>query len=213
MSTRYYIDTEFIDTGTVIDLISIGIVGEDGREYYAQSSEFNIDKANYWVRENVIMHLDLCPHVAVPSTSQYSLGTLYGVQGQHKDVMTLHPDCPWRMRYQMMYEVAHFLQPALGQPDDEHEPFELYGWCSAYDFVALCQLFGTMMDLPLGWPHYIRDLQHVLDDLSIADEELPQQESGVHHALEDARHIKRLWEHVNHLVHPHPEIARDQTCQ
>ena len=32
---RYFYDTEFLEDGETIDLISIGIVAEDGREYYA----------------------------------------------------------------------------------------------------------------------------------------------------------------------------------
>jgi uncharacterized protein YjfI (DUF2170 family) len=38
---KYFYDTEFIDNGRIIDLISIGVVAEDGREYYAISTEFN----------------------------------------------------------------------------------------------------------------------------------------------------------------------------
>ena len=58
-------DTEFIqyilnlENGTklpVTELISIGMVNDDGREYYAVSSEFNFKAAqeNRWVRENVL---------------------------------------------------------------------------------------------------------------------------------------------------------------
>lgn len=54
---RYWFDTEFIDTGRVIELISIGIVAEDGREYYAISNEFNAAEANGWVKEHVLVHL------------------------------------------------------------------------------------------------------------------------------------------------------------
>jgi hypothetical protein len=54
---RYFYDCEFIDDGKTIDLISIGIVCEDGRELYMQSSEFEIGKANGWVVENVLPHL------------------------------------------------------------------------------------------------------------------------------------------------------------
>ncbi|HET7322728.1 MAG TPA: hypothetical protein VFJ06_00160 [Halococcus sp.] len=32
---RFFYDTEFIDNGRIIDLISIGVVAEDGREFYA----------------------------------------------------------------------------------------------------------------------------------------------------------------------------------
>lgn len=64
---KYFIDTEFIEgfwnavfykRRHFIDLISIGIVAEDGREYYAISSDFNVKDADSWVRENVIDKLD-----------------------------------------------------------------------------------------------------------------------------------------------------------
>lgn len=86
---NYYIDTEFLEgtqsekfpislfrknTKPTIDLISIGIVAEDGREYYAISKDFNLKEAwnrfdwkqkkvndgipgaykVYWLRDNVL---------------------------------------------------------------------------------------------------------------------------------------------------------------
>ncbi len=32
--TRYFYDCEFLENGNTIELISIGIVADDGREYY-----------------------------------------------------------------------------------------------------------------------------------------------------------------------------------
>jgi hypothetical protein len=54
---RYFYDTEFIEDGSTIDLISIGVVAEDGREYYAVSSEFNPERAGSWVRTHVLPKL------------------------------------------------------------------------------------------------------------------------------------------------------------
>ncbi len=54
---RFFYDTEFIEDGTTIDLVSIGIVGEDGREFYAVSTEFDPDRAGKWVRANVLPKL------------------------------------------------------------------------------------------------------------------------------------------------------------
>lgn len=51
---KYFLDTEFIDKPNTIDLISIGIVAEDGREYYAISTEFDRLRAGLWVEKNVI---------------------------------------------------------------------------------------------------------------------------------------------------------------
>lgn len=54
---RYFYDTEFIEDGTTIDLVSIGVVAEDGREFYAVSTEFDESKAGPWVRANVLNQL------------------------------------------------------------------------------------------------------------------------------------------------------------
>lgn len=54
---RYFYDTEFIEDGRTIDLVSIGVVAEDGREYYAISTEFDAGAAGQWVRANVLNQL------------------------------------------------------------------------------------------------------------------------------------------------------------
>ncbi len=55
---KYWIDTEFIAGPYSIDLISIGLVAEDGREFYAESSEVDWSKANRWTLENVRPQLE-----------------------------------------------------------------------------------------------------------------------------------------------------------
>jgi 3' exoribonuclease, RNase T-like len=50
---KYWIDTEFIQRPYTIDLISIGLVAEDSREFYAESSEVDWSHANLWTLENV----------------------------------------------------------------------------------------------------------------------------------------------------------------
>ena len=54
---RYFYDTEFIDNGRIIDLISIGVVAEDGREFYAVSTEFDPESAGRWVRSHLLPKL------------------------------------------------------------------------------------------------------------------------------------------------------------
>lgn len=57
--TRFYLDTEFIEDGHTIDLLSIGIVAEDGREFYAENRYAMLPRANDWVKEHVLPHLDM----------------------------------------------------------------------------------------------------------------------------------------------------------
>lgn len=54
---RYFIDTEFSEDGRTIELISIALVSESGKEYYAVSSDFDTDQVNDWVKSNVLPHL------------------------------------------------------------------------------------------------------------------------------------------------------------
>lgn len=55
--TNYYFDTEFIEDGRTIEPLSIGIVCEDGREYYAEFKNTDRSLADNWVQENVISYL------------------------------------------------------------------------------------------------------------------------------------------------------------
>lgn len=149
---RYWFDTEFIEDGTTIDLISIGIVAEDGRELYLESSECNLNRASDWVKENVI------PHLTANVWDRVAMAT----------------------------DIRNFMDP------DRYGKPEVWAYYADYDWVALCQLFGTMMDLPKGWPMYCRDVKQLCDDLG--NPKLPEQTSTEHHALADARWTREAWE-------------------
>ncbi len=72
----------------------------------------------------------------------------------------------------------------INQERNGEEP-EFWGYYSDYDWVVFCQIFGTMMDLPKGWPMYCRDLKQLCDDLG--NPPLPPQSTTEHNALNDAR--------------------------
>lgn len=56
---RFFLDTEFTtDVPEEVELISIGVVGEDGSEFYAVSNEFETDRCGPWVTENVLPLLE-----------------------------------------------------------------------------------------------------------------------------------------------------------
>lgn len=54
---RYFYDLEFGDTTSVVSLVSVGVVAEDGREYYGVSNEFDPLAVHPWVRDNVLPQL------------------------------------------------------------------------------------------------------------------------------------------------------------
>lgn len=51
--TRVFLDTEFTDFEDC-ELISIGVVSEDGREFYAERTDYDLSKCNDFVRETVL---------------------------------------------------------------------------------------------------------------------------------------------------------------
>jgi hypothetical protein len=51
---RLWFDTEFIDDGRTVSLLSIGVVRDDGSVYYAEPAEADRSAANPWVRAHVL---------------------------------------------------------------------------------------------------------------------------------------------------------------
>lgn len=171
---KYFYDTEFIEDSKTIDLISIGIVAEDGREYYAISTAFNADKASDWVKENVLAHL--------PKRVNPAEALLSEIEAAHD----------WKNRADIALDLMSFCNPEkFGKP-------EFWGYYSAYDHVVLCQLFGTMMNLPKGWPYYTRDLRQWADSMGITEplDHFVKAECE-HHALADARWNQAAWKFLN----------------
>lgn len=139
---KYWFDTEFIDNGSTIDLISIGIVSEDGRLYYAESNEFIPGNACEWVKKNVLAILE----------------------------------GPKKSREQIRNDIETFVG------DDAHPVFWTY--YGSYDWVAFCQLWGTMLSLPAIWPNLCMDIKQLA--VTFGNPLLPEQETVRHNALNDA---------------------------
>lgn len=55
---RFFLDTEFNQDKTFVELISIGIVSDDGREYYAQNADRDTSMDQQYVIENVLPLFD-----------------------------------------------------------------------------------------------------------------------------------------------------------
>lgn len=149
--TRLWFDTEFMEDGRTVDLLSIGVVRADGEEYYAELAGADYDKANPWVAENVLPHL-------IGGTAQ-------------------------RSRLQIADDVTAF---AGDRP-------EFWAYYADYDWVVLCQLYGTMMDLPQGWPLFCLDVKQWA--VMVGNPRLPELDGKAeHHALWDARETHMRWE-------------------
>lgn len=202
--SKYFYDCEFLE-GTqkkkswwgssvpTIDLISIGIVCEDGREYYAISKDFNLKEAwnrydlkkfedtshhtkVYWIRENVLK-----PIFEELSEKEKFESWAWGGNFSYKELKRLLKKYG-KTNKQIAKEVKNFCYYDKETRDgggqfvggsfipNKYPNIELYGYYSAYDHVALCWLFGKMVDLPTGFPMYTIDLKQELDRVVINKE-------------------------------------------
>lgn len=164
---RYFLDTEFAERPCSIDLISVAIVAEDGREFYAESTDFRYDMANEWVLANVIPQL----WSRQSDKSEFNSWTRDGGQG---GLMGRE-------------QIGRHIRNWIG----EDKP-EFWGYYADYDWVVFCWLFGAMTDLPKNFPVYCRDIKQLCD--SLGNPRLPPSGKGEHHALADARWNKTAFE-------------------
>ncbi len=198
---KYFYDTEFIEDGRSIRLLSIGVVCEDGREFYrivkGGYSKWS-DAANHqWLRENVLPSMP-------GSVDQYETvdgGDLvfsWNWLPAHQDFQFVRNNSEevGRELYQFMLD---------GITRESNTDFELWADFAAYDHVALCQLFGPMSALPPGMPMWTHDFQQELSRWSPEWRAgLPEQPKDQrHNALADARHLALQYKWIQDaLSHP-----------
>lgn len=169
---KYFYDTEFLEDGKTIDFISIGIVAEDGREYYAVSEDFNTDRvlAHRWLMDNVM------------SSIEHETGVVTAYEGAPVKRWMMVTDPAAKPREWIARDIEEFI-------GDDPDP-ELWAWYSAYDHVCLAQLWGRMLDLPDRVPMFTNDLKTLVKEVKRKKgkgPEMPKQPSGHHNALDDAR--------------------------
>lgn len=147
---KWYLDTEFLENGRTIELISIGLVDASGVGWYWQTDNAHqLAESDPWLKANVLPHLK-------PGGSP------------RKDI------------------AADLRAVVLG---GDAKP-EFWAYFADYDWVALSQLYGRMIDLPEGFPMYCRDLKQLMDDLEVKKSDLPAQAGADHNALADARWVR-----------------------
>lgn len=186
--TVYWYDTAFVEHScNQLDLISIGIVSNDGREYYAVNSDMPMEyiKRNPWLMENVWSQLPI----------ENRLGG-----GEALDRTSAYVKPPWVIRN----EVRAFLLAK--------DPPELWADYAAHDHVVLTQLFGSMAKLPIDIPMWTHDLQQFIELLPHF--KVPEQVTPCHNALNDAMHTKLVYQKLTREFNDQAEVTEpdENTC-
>lgn len=204
---KYFIDTEFLEgtqkekfpislfrknTPNTIDLISIGIVSEDGREYYSISKDFNLKEAwnrydikheigsepetIYWIRDNVLRPIfdKLKKTDSTYDVRFCSLKIIDDFNFKHfKYLINKHG----KTNKEIALEIVQFIYPnaiyshleykasdlILQNCSDSKEP-EFYTYYTKYNWKGFCWLFEEMIGLSTGFPLYCAGFPQILED-------------------------------------------------
>lgn len=165
---KIWYDTEFVEDGRTIRLLSIGMVREDGTKYYAISGDPRTisDAVDHeWLRKHVIPHLPVRP---IPAEHGWDWKWI----NDHPDIQRVLP------KWLIADQVRSFIRGA-------GPAVQMRAWYGSYDHVALMWLWGQMIKKPDGVPMWTWDLKQEAERLG--NPQLPPQPAGEeHHALNDA---------------------------
>lgn len=169
---RYFVDTEFNEETAEVDLISLGIVAEDGSEFYGVNRNyigdtFEVTSCNDWVKANVIPQLFV--HLPKDTTVKFPIFSREGIRDGIIELVS-------------------------------NDPFpEFWGYFSDYDWYLFCRLFGRFDQQPASWNrggNVCYDIKQFMRHYGVLKSQLPPKFMPEHNALVDARWTKAAFDRL-----------------
>lgn len=183
-----YFDTEFSGLRQDTTLISIGIVAENGKRFYAEFSDYDENQCDSWIKENVLKH-----------TILEGNETLAKRLGEDKDTTVVLGS-----KADIRYELGEWLK--------QFDSVQFVSDVCHYDMVLLIDIFGTAFDLPKNVSAVCHDInQDIAKHYEISEreafdksrEDIVAESCGEfiagdkQNSLYDAEVIKAIYKEVN----------------
>lgn len=180
-----FFDTEFTGLRKDTQLISIGLISEDGKEFYAEFASINTELINDWVMENVLMN-----------TAKYG-------QVNETDIVINENDYHFGTREEIQEELKEWLS--------QFDEVQLVSDVCHYDMVLFIDIFGSAFDLPENVSPVCYDINQDIasyyeesqKDAFNRNREDILEEKGItivgqkHNSLYDARVIQQVYNVLN----------------
>jgi hypothetical protein len=177
---KIFFDTEFTGLHAKTSLISIGLIAESGRTFYAEFTDFDSSQIDEWLQANV---LDNCSMCTVPDSEE--AGEYCHFESTGGSVTACH-------RKEI---IAAELREWLESFD---ETVVMVSDCLAYDWVLFCDLWGHAFKVPKCVYYIPVDICGIMHakgvDMDINREEYSGMNGAKHNALHDAKAIKACYE-------------------
>ena len=173
---KVFFDTEFTGLHRNTTLISIGLITEDERTFYAEFNDYDQTQLNDWLRKNVLPYLHF---------------------------VDIHSTTPkLNLENHRMKANRPMVKQTLTKWLAQFGSIEMWADYPAYDWVLFCDLFDGSFNLPQGMTYNPFDVATLLKangiDPTIDRRRFVGLEATIHNALDDARLAKACYEKVTH---------------
>jgi hypothetical protein len=127
MRTKLFLDTEFTGLHQATTLISLGIISECGKTFYAEFTDYDRTQLNDWLDENVI---------ANTWVAKNDIQTLMG-QVVKESWADIH-----------VFGSSDYIKPFLEKWLSQFDNVVIWSDCLAYDWVLFNQIWGHAFSIP-----------------------------------------------------------------
>jgi hypothetical protein len=128
MKTKLFLDTEFTGLHQDTTLISLGIISECGKTFYAEFTDYDKTQLNDWLEENVIANTWVAKHNPITSMGE------------------IISESRWADTH--VFGSSDYIKPYLEEWLSQFEKIVIWSDCLAYDWVLFNQIWGHAFSIP-----------------------------------------------------------------
>ena len=168
--TKIFFDTEFTGLHQNTTLISIGLISECGKTFYAEFKDYDEDQIDDWLKDNVINNLMFANEIGSGGSA---LSNFYGT--------------------------TMYIKSELVKWLEQFGEVEMWSDCLSYDWVLFCEMFGHAFSVPKNVYYIPFDICTLFYakgiDADISREAFAEMSEGSqkHNALWDAKVIRQCF--------------------
>lgn len=195
MKTNIFFDTEFSGLHQNTTLISIGLISDNGKTFYAELTNYDKNQINDWIQENVIDKLLFTNKITNAISSWENWVSDNGTYSNALDMSLADKDMSNFECIGKTPMIKNRLEKWLSQ----FEEIEMWSDCLTYDWMLFCQIWEGTLNIPKNIYYIPFDLSTLFKmkgiDPDISREEfLGIDKDNKHNALHDAIVIKKCYE-------------------
>lgn len=190
-TTKVFFDTEFTGLHQKTTLISIGLISECGKTFYAELTDYDESQIDEWLQVNVIDKLKFS--APLEDEDEYFVAT--------RDINNPVPKDLYKGYSVELRGSTSDIQMELRLWLNQFEKVEMWSDCLSYDWVLFNNIFGHAFNIPKNVYYIPFDLCTLFRvpgvDPDISREEfsgMNGSDSEKHNALWDAKVIKACYD-------------------